>query len=72
MVVGGEINESTCCCILVWWEADRKSRHLNQRFYDMQVLEQGKLLDLVKRYEGFDLIVVGSPCNTLSRNNIWT
>jgi hypothetical protein len=72
MVVSGEINEGIHRCTLVWWETNRKSTHLNQRFYDMQILEQGEILDLVKRYEGFDLIVGGSPCNTLSRNSMWT
>jgi hypothetical protein len=52
---------------VAWWEANKNSRHLNQRFYDVQVLEQGKLLNLVKRYEGLK-----DPCNILSRNNMWT
>ncbi len=36
MAVNNEINEGTCHRIMAWWEANRKSRHLNQRFYDMQ------------------------------------
>jgi hypothetical protein len=68
-VVSGEINEGTY--IVAWWETNKKSTHLNQRLYDMQVLEQGKFLNLVKRYEVFDLIVGKTPYNILSRNNMW-
>jgi hypothetical protein len=52
MVVNNEINEGIRHCIAAWWEANRKSRHLNQKNYDMQAFEQIKLLNLVKRYEG--------------------
>ncbi|KAH8959246.1 hypothetical protein BDL97_06G069600 [Sphagnum fallax] len=38
----------------------------------IKALGRGELLDLVKRYGGFDLIVGGSPCNNLSGNNMWT
>jgi hypothetical protein len=37
---------------VAWWEANKNSKNLNQGFYDVQVLEQEKLLNLVKRYEG--------------------
>jgi hypothetical protein len=29
MVVSGEINEGIHCCIVPWWEANRKNEHLN-------------------------------------------
>lgn len=72
VVVSVEINEGTRRCIAAWWEASRQSGHLNQEFHDVQALGRGELLDLVKRYGGFDLIVGGSPCNNLSGNNMWT
>jgi hypothetical protein len=54
------MNEGTHHYIVAWWETNKKSRHLNQRFYDMQVPEQGdSLFNLAKRYEGFNLIVGG-------------
>jgi hypothetical protein len=72
MMVSCEINEGICRYILAWWEANRNNRNLNQRFYDMQVFRQKELFNLVKRYEGFNLMVGGSPYNTLLGNNMWT
>ncbi|KAH9535763.1 hypothetical protein CY35_17G070500 [Sphagnum magellanicum] len=69
VVVSVEIIEGSRRCLEAWWAATKQTGTLDQNHHDVTALGRDELVDLVKRYKGFDLIAGGSPCNNLSGNN---
>ncbi|KAG0567619.1 hypothetical protein KC19_7G148800 [Ceratodon purpureus] len=68
-VVSVEIEKEPRRIFQAWWGSSKQTGILDIDYHDVRHLTREVLLDLVCKYQGFDLIVGGSPCNNLTGNN---
>ncbi|KAG2245317.1 hypothetical protein Bca4012_024198 [Brassica carinata] len=67
-VVSVEISEVNRNILRDFWEQTNQ-RGVLIEFADVQDLTKDKIVELMKRFGGFDLVIGGSPCNNLAGGN---
>lgn len=69
VVVSVEIELEPRRCLQTWWSVTNQTGHLDVEYHDVRHLTKSVLTRLVNKYQGFDLIVGGSPCNNFAGSN---
>ncbi|KAH0936909.1 hypothetical protein HID58_004370 [Brassica napus] len=67
-VISVEISEVNRNILRDFWEQTNQ-RGVLIEFEDVQDLTRDKIIELMKRFGGFDLVIGGSPCNNLAGGN---
>lgn len=67
-VVSVEISEGNRNILRDFWDQTNQRGEFIE-FEDVQDLTRDKIVELMKRFGGFDLVIGGSPCNNLAGGN---